>query len=119
MARYGRNFDRNDAFDRSRGGYWGDRSWNDRYDRDFGRGENRFGAYGGRYVPETLMAALEELQAAYARARELCRQVADPGDRPDANIVGLASRVLDQLLQRIQIFGKISHRALCRRFLSV
>ena len=24
----------------------------------------RFGAYGGRYVPETLMAALEELEAA-------------------------------------------------------
>ena len=23
----------------------------------------RFGAYGGRYVPETLMAALEELEA--------------------------------------------------------
>ena len=28
----------------------------------------RFGAYGGRYVPETLMAALEELEAAYALA---------------------------------------------------
>jgi tryptophan synthase beta chain len=28
----------------------------------------RFGAYGGRYVPETLMAALEELEAAYAAA---------------------------------------------------
>ena len=26
----------------------------------------RFGAYGGRYVPETLMAALQELEAAYA-----------------------------------------------------
>jgi tryptophan synthase beta chain len=24
----------------------------------------RFGAYGGRYVPETLMAALQELEAA-------------------------------------------------------
>ncbi len=30
----------------------------------------RFGAYGGRYVPETLMAALEELEAAYAAARQ-------------------------------------------------
>ncbi|MDQ2834928.1 MAG: tryptophan synthase subunit beta [Acidobacteriota bacterium] len=30
----------------------------------------RFGAYGGRYVPETLMAALEELEAAYAEARK-------------------------------------------------
>jgi len=28
----------------------------------------RFGAYGGRYVPETLMAALEELEHAYAQA---------------------------------------------------
>ena len=28
-------------------------------------GKGRFGAYGGRYVPETLMAALEELEAAY------------------------------------------------------
>jgi tryptophan synthase beta chain len=28
----------------------------------------RFGIYGGRYVPETLMAALEELEAAYAQA---------------------------------------------------
>ena len=28
----------------------------------------RFGAYGGRYVPETLMAALEELEAAYNAA---------------------------------------------------
>jgi tryptophan synthase beta chain len=28
----------------------------------------RFGLYGGRYVPETLMAALEELEAHYARA---------------------------------------------------
>jgi len=30
--------------------------------------KGRFGAYGGRYVPETLMAALEELEAAYAVA---------------------------------------------------
>jgi tryptophan synthase beta chain len=29
----------------------------------------RFGAYGGRYVPETLMAALEELERAYDKAR--------------------------------------------------
>ena len=29
----------------------------------------RFGAYGGRYVPETLMAALEELEGAYAEAQ--------------------------------------------------
>jgi tryptophan synthase beta chain len=30
----------------------------------------RFGAYGGRYVPETLMAALEELEHAYGQAKE-------------------------------------------------
>jgi len=30
----------------------------------------RFGAYGGRYVPETLMAALEELEHAYAEVKE-------------------------------------------------
>src|SRR5690349_282043 len=29
----------------------------------------RFGPYGGRYVPETLVAALDELEAAYAKAR--------------------------------------------------
>ncbi|HEX3323479.1 MAG TPA: tryptophan synthase subunit beta [Terriglobales bacterium] len=30
----------------------------------------RFGAYGGRYVPETLMAALEELEKAYEKAKK-------------------------------------------------
>jgi tryptophan synthase beta chain len=30
----------------------------------------RFGVYGGRYVPETLMAALEELEHAYAEAKK-------------------------------------------------
>ena len=29
----------------------------------------RFGPYGGRYVPETLMAALEELEREYERAK--------------------------------------------------
>src|SRR6202171_4056085 len=29
----------------------------------------RFGVYGGRYVPETLMSALEELEAAYEKAK--------------------------------------------------
>ncbi|ADV84615.1 tryptophan synthase, beta subunit [Terriglobus saanensis SP1PR4] len=33
-------------------------------------GAGRFGAYGGRYVPETLMAALQELEHAYAEAKE-------------------------------------------------
>src|SRR5438105_5575411 len=30
----------------------------------------RFGVYGGRYVPETLMSALEELEAAYVKAKQ-------------------------------------------------
>ena len=30
----------------------------------------RFGSYGGRYVPETLMAALEELEHEYEKARK-------------------------------------------------
>jgi tryptophan synthase beta chain len=40
----------------------------------------RFGAYGGRYVPETLVAALEELERAYAAAkrdRKFQRQLQD------------------------------------------
>ena len=32
--------------------------------------EERFGPYGGRYVPETLIAALDELTAAWVEARE-------------------------------------------------
>ena len=31
---------------------------------------HRFGPYGGRYVPETLVSALEELDAAYERYRD-------------------------------------------------
>jgi tryptophan synthase beta chain len=49
----------------------------------------RFGSYGGRYVPETLMAALQELEAAYAVARkdkafrdEFHRLLADFAGRP-------------------------------------
>ncbi len=33
----------------------------------------RFGVYGGRYVPETLMAALEELEALMRRRRRTRR----------------------------------------------
>src|ERR1044072_1996896 len=32
--------------------------------------EERFGPYGGRYVPETLIAALDELTVAWEEARE-------------------------------------------------
>jgi tryptophan synthase beta chain len=49
----------------------------------------RFGSYGGRYVPETLMAALQELESAYAVARkdkafrdEFHRLLADFAGRP-------------------------------------
>jgi tryptophan synthase beta chain len=36
----------------------------------FAQKAGRFGPYGGRYVPETLMAALEELEAAYESAKQ-------------------------------------------------
>jgi tryptophan synthase beta chain len=49
----------------------------------------RFGSYGGRYVPETLMSALQELESAYAQARkdksfhdEYHRLLADFAGRP-------------------------------------
>jgi tryptophan synthase beta chain len=40
----------------------------------------RFGVYGGRYVPETLMAALEELEHAYGEAKEDPAFQAELGD---------------------------------------
>jgi tryptophan synthase beta chain len=62
----------------------------------------RFGAYGGRYVPETLMAALQELEAAYAAARkdksfrdEYHRLLADFAGRPTP--LFLAERLTKQL----------------------
>ena len=36
----------------------------------FAQKAGRFGPYGGRYVPETLMAALEELETAYESAKQ-------------------------------------------------
>ncbi|MCL5941962.1 MAG: tryptophan synthase subunit beta [Actinobacteria bacterium] len=51
--------------------------------------QQRFGRYGGRYVPETLVPALEELEAAYERYQddphfqaELSRLLADFAGRP-------------------------------------
>jgi tryptophan synthase beta chain len=62
----------------------------------------RFGAYGGRYVPETLMAALEELELAYAQAQadplfhaELDSLLSDYAGRPTP--LYLASRLTSQL----------------------
>ncbi len=65
-------------------------------------GAGRFGAYGGRYVPETLMAALEELEAAYAKAEddpafhgELDLLLRDFAGRPTP--LFLASRLTERL----------------------
>jgi tryptophan synthase beta chain len=62
----------------------------------------RFGSYGGRYVPETLMAALQELEAAYADARkdkafrdEYHRLLADFAGRPTP--LFLAERLTKEL----------------------
>ena len=62
----------------------------------------RFGAYGGRYVPETLMAALEELEQSYAEAQadpafhaELDSLLADYAGRPTP--LYLAKRLTEQL----------------------
>src|SRR5712664_1903376 len=51
----------------------------------------RFGEYGGRYVPETLMAALQELELAYGTAKkdrkfqqELDRLLREFAGRPTA-----------------------------------
>ncbi len=62
----------------------------------------RFGAYGGRYVPETLMAALQELESAYADARkdksfgeEYHRLLADFAGRPTP--LFLAERLTKEL----------------------
>jgi len=70
--------------------------------------EGHFGPYGGRYVPETLMEPLRELEAAYAEARR------DPGFRRD----------LDALLRDyvgrptpLTLAARISERLGCRVYL--
>jgi tryptophan synthase beta chain len=62
----------------------------------------RFGSYGGRYVPETLMAALQELDTAYCEARkdrsfrdEYHRLLADFAGRPTP--LFLAERMTKEL----------------------
>jgi tryptophan synthase beta chain len=70
--------------------------------------EQRFGPYGGRYVPETLIAALDELTAAWEEARD------DPGfnARQDAlrrDFIGrptplyLASRLSERVGSRVYL----------------
>src|SRR5215472_11432625 len=62
----------------------------------------RFGPYGGRYVPETLMAALEELEREYEKARrdkkfraEFDRLLKEYAGRPTA--LSFASRLTHDL----------------------
>ena len=66
------------------------------------RRPGRFGAYGGRYVPETLVAALEELEREYARARrdrrfhqDLGRLLRDYAGRPTP--LSFAQRLTEKL----------------------
>ena len=68
----------------------------------------RFGPYGGRYVPETLVAALDELERAYHDAR------ADPGFRAelDASLRDFAGRPTP-LVEAV----RFSEAAGCRVFL--
>jgi len=40
-----------------------------------------YGAYGGRFVPETLVAPVEALEAAYFEARRAARKVYDAAER--------------------------------------
>jgi tryptophan synthase beta chain len=64
--------------------------------------EHRFGQYGGQYVPETLMPALQELEKAWRVARsepefqhELRSLMCDYGGRPTS--LYLAERISDRL----------------------
>ncbi len=70
--------------------------------------QERFGPYGGRYVPEVLIPALDELSAAWAEARQ------DPGfrdelDRMLREYVGrptplyLASRLSERVGRRVYL----------------
>jgi tryptophan synthase beta chain len=64
--------------------------------------EERFGPYGGRYVPETLIAALDALAAAWQEARE------------DAGFQGELSRLLRDYVGRptpLYKAGRLSERA--------
>jgi tryptophan synthase beta chain len=70
--------------------------------------EERFGPYGGRFVPEVLIAALDELAAAWALARE-DRGFRDDLDRLLRNYVGrptplyLAERLSERAGRRVYL----------------
>jgi tryptophan synthase beta chain len=70
--------------------------------------EERFGPYGGRYVPETLISALDELTAAWAAARadegfqrELDRLLHDYVGRPTP--LYLAERLSERVGRRVYL----------------
>lgn len=68
----------------------------------------RFGPYGGRYVPETVVSALEELEEAYERYRydpgfqaELCELQQDYAGRPTP--LFLARRLSEQVHNKVYL----------------
>jgi tryptophan synthase beta chain len=70
--------------------------------------EERFGAYGGRFVPETLIAALDELSVAWAEARadqgfqaELAKLLRDFVGRPTP--LYLAERLSERVGRRVYL----------------
>jgi tryptophan synthase beta chain len=70
--------------------------------------QERFGAYGGRFVPEVLIAALDELTAAWAQARdepafkdELDRLLRDYVGRPTP--LYLAERLSERIGRRVYL----------------
>ena len=70
--------------------------------------EERFGPYGGRFVPETLIAALDELSAAWAEARtdddfkaELTALLRDYVGRPTP--LYLAERLSERVSRRVYL----------------
>ena len=47
------------------------------------QGNGRFGAFGGRYVPETLVAALDELEAAWKLFTPVLNQIENDNINPE------------------------------------
>ncbi len=71
---------------------------------------HRFGPYGGQYVPETLMPALAELEAAWLRAR------VDPGFRGELD--GLLARYVGRpspLYEASRLSAEVGHPVLLKR----
>ena len=67
--------------------------------------QGRFGEFGGRYVPEALMGALDELERAWEAARD------DPGF--DAELKGLLADVIGRPTP-LYVADRFSERAGCR-----